>query len=585
MTEMSSTLQSLRAAVAELQRSLESARDGEISWVAARVRDSVSRPLQVIAEREEMHGDDPVGWGERLWELAQRATELVVGDPDTPGLLEAAAALQDLAVSTADDPSGSARLDELAGLAAGMNPSIRVARNGPYLVTNPRSLTNRLGEPLGIRPSMALCRCGQSSIKPLCDGTHAAVGFTGEKDPSRVPDRLDVYPGVRVTVVDNRGTCSHAGYCTDRLNSVFHAGGDPFVTPSGARMDDIVRAVRTCPSGALGLQVDDELEHDEIDTQRPASIEVSKDGPYRVTGGVPLVDDTGAPVDRNAGASLEHYALCRCGHSQNKPFCTGMHWYVNFRDPVPDEGREPTLFEWVGGLPVLTNMTRVFYEKYVPDDPLLSPLFAKIGPDLPERVAAWLGEVLGGPTSYSDHYGGYDQMISQHLGRDITEAQRSRWLQLLTRAADDVRVPADPEFRAAFVSYLEWESRRATERSTAGVEPPRHLPAPRWRWIGDAAPGAPVFPVGVDGDEPDAPVVLAEPADTVSFARHIKSLFRRKDQQSMSYAFDLWSHEDVTKHAQAILQQVRDGTMPCDGAWPQAYVDAFQRWIATGTAP
>jgi hypothetical protein len=78
---------------------------------------------------------------------------------------------------------------------------------------------------------------------------------------------------------------------------------------------------------------------------------------------------------------------------------------------------------------------------------------------------------------------------------------------------------------------------------------------------------------------------LAEPADTVSFARHIKSLFRRKDQQSMSYAFDLWSHEDVTKHAQAILQQVRDGTMPCDGAWPQAYVDAFQRWIDTGTAP
>ena len=53
-----------------------------------------------------------------------------------------------------------------------------------------------------------------------------------------------------------------------------------------------------------------------------------------------------------------------------------MHWYVDFKDPVPDPDREPTLFEWCGGLPALTRMTRLFYEKHVPEDPLLAPLFA-----------------------------------------------------------------------------------------------------------------------------------------------------------------------------------------------------------------
>ena len=65
------------------------------------------------------------------------------------------------------------------------------------------------------------------------------------------------------------------------------------------------------------------------------AIEVTKDGPYRVTGGIPLDDAEGEDVSRDDGASLEHYALCRCGHSQNKPFCSGTHWYVDFHDPVP----------------------------------------------------------------------------------------------------------------------------------------------------------------------------------------------------------------------------------------------------------
>ena len=114
-------------------------------------------------------------------------------------------------------------------------------------------------------------------------------------------------------------------------------------------------------------------------TREPA-IEVSRDGPYRVIGGIALVDGNGQDVVRNEGASREHYALCRCGHSQNKPFCSGMHWYVEFRDPVQAADHEPTIFEWAGGLPALTRMTRRFYEKYVPEDSLLAPLFATMTP-------------------------------------------------------------------------------------------------------------------------------------------------------------------------------------------------------------
>ena len=102
-------------------------------------------------------------------------------------------------------------------------------------------------------PQLALCRCGGSAIKPLCDGTHARNGFSGAKDPKRVPDRQDSYPGPDVTILDNRGLCQHSGFCSDRLPGVFRAGQEPFVAPGGGRLDEIIHAVRDCPSGALGL--------------------------------------------------------------------------------------------------------------------------------------------------------------------------------------------------------------------------------------------------------------------------------------------------------------------------------------------
>ena len=553
--------------------------------------ESIIRPLTLLvaaenhddnaAAAEDTEDTEDTSIDASLWRLVQEATRLRATTDVPAPLIEATAALQDLTCRLASDPETiAARVAELTALQSSLPTSIQASADGPYLVTNASHLNTWLGEPLPVRPQMALCRCGASATKPLCDGTHAKNGFTGAKSPARVPDRRDTYPGQQVTILDNRGICAHSGMCTDRLPTVFHQGQEPFVAPSGGRMDEIVRAVRACPSGALSFAIDDREAREQVDQDRPPTIEVSKDGPYRVTGSIPLTGPDGEPEPRNAGASTEHYSLCRCGQSQNKPFCSGMHWYVDFQDPPAPA--EPTLFQWAGGLPALTRMTRIFYAKHVPADPLLAPIFATMSPNHPERVAAWLGETFGGPTLYTDTYGGYDRMVGQHAGKGLTEQQRARWAQLIVKSADDAGLPSDPEFRAAFVSYIEWGSRIAVENSQPGAHPPQHMPVPRWWWVCGATPDARVSALAVQTN-PEGPVMTL-PADNapISFDAHIKTLFRDMDRRSMKFVFDLWSHHDVSQHAEAILTRLRQGSMPCDGPWPTAKTDVFERWIQAG---
>jgi CDGSH-type Zn-finger protein/truncated hemoglobin YjbI len=565
---------------------------------ADRLVESVLRPLAEGVTGRRVGQLEPAGalpdiaaggaaLDDELWALAQAATEASAGwtaDPRRGArLMEATAALQDLALGLASDTDRELRTDRLRELQSASDPGIRCAHDGPYLVTNAERVRDWLGQELPTRPQMAFCRCGESALKPDCDGACARVGFTDEKDPNRVPDRRDTYAGVQLTVFDNRGICQHSGFCTDRLASVFHTEGD-FVTPSGGRMDEIIRAVRDCPSGALSYAIDGVEARAQVDwdrTRGPA-IEISKDGPYRITGGIPLADADGNDVPRAAGASREHYALCRCGHSQNKPFCSGMHWYVDFKDPVADPERVPTLFEWCGGLPALTRMTRLFYEKHVPQDPLLAPLFAGMAPDHPQRVARWLGEVFGAPDLYSETYGGYDRMISQHAGKALTEEQRARWVELMSHSAEEAGLPADAEFRAAFRAYLEWGSRLALENSQPGAKPPQNMPMPRWWWVCDATPGARVSALATPDEDAGEAVELPGPEEPLGFDVHIKTLFRERDRKSMRFVFDLWSYDDVSRHADAILQRLTDGSMPCDGAWPAERVAVFRRWVDTG---
>ncbi len=474
-------------------------------------------------------------------------------------------------------------MGELRQLLAECTAELRLAPCGPCLATNVTSLQTWRGEALPAAPQMAWCRCGKSAMRPYCDGSHAE-GFDDAKDPKRLPDRQDRYAGQRLEILDNRSLCAHSGFCTDRLAAAFHADQERFVTPNGARLDDLISAVRSCPSGALSMALRGTDARNVTDLTRPASVEVSKDGPYRVTGGLPLRGADGNDEPRPVGASLEHYSLCRCGQSQNKPFCSGMHWYVQFADPADDPTVEPTLFQWAGGFPALLRMTRIFYGKYVPEDALLSPLFAKMSSDHPERVAAWIGEVFGGPQAYTEQYGDYNRMISEHLNRRLTEAQRGRWVALMGRSADDAGLPTDPEFRAAFAAYLEWGSRIAVENSQSDAKPPPNMPVPKWWWVCNAVPSARRSALAPAAVEPHVAATPA-PGEALGFERHVRGLFRTMDRQSMKFVFDLWAHADVTKHASAIATRLAHGTMPCDGAWPSDRVALFQRWIDEGCAP
>jgi hypothetical protein len=67
--------------------------------------------------------------------------------------------------------------------------------------------------------------------------------------------------------------------------------------------------------------------------------------------------------------------------------------------------------------------------------------------------------------------------------------------------------------------------------------------------------------------------------EAISFEQHIKPLFREGDRNSMKWAFDLWAHDDVARNGGAILERLRNGTMPCDGAWPEDRIAVFQEWV------
>lgn len=203
-------------------------------------------------------------------------------------------------------------------------PTIECKLDGPYLVKGLEVLRDSSGNSIATTPVVALCRCGGSANKPFCDGTHKRNGFSSAKLAAAAPDRRDDYPAQAITIHDNRSICSHAGHCTDGLAPVFKYGSEPWIDPAGARAAAIIETVRRCPSGALSYSVGG-IEH--RDQKREPAITITKDGPYAIVGGIVLQDQAWAK-----GASREHYTLCRCGASRNKPFCDGSHWSVGFKD-------------------------------------------------------------------------------------------------------------------------------------------------------------------------------------------------------------------------------------------------------------
>ena len=196
--------------------------------------------------------------------------------------------------------------------------------NGPYIVKRVNQMIGTQGQSIETKSTMALCRCGESSNKPFCDGTHGKVGFSSALDSGPAKNSKRAYVGEKFTVYDNRGLCAHAGVCIRDLASVFRLKQSPWIDPDQATVDEVKAVVDSCPSGALSYDTDGE--QDGI-TAEKTTIKVIPNGPYKITGEIDMTD-----VETFEGASKLTRTLCRCGQSKNKPYCDGAHLNSQFQD-------------------------------------------------------------------------------------------------------------------------------------------------------------------------------------------------------------------------------------------------------------
>jgi len=207
--------------------------------------------------------------------------------------------------------------------AAGARASISPDENGPLLVSGLERLQWSDGVAVATRQTLALCRCGASKNKPLCDGSHTANGFTSALSPDRTPDGVTEYRGAQITVLFNRLVCSASEKCAKQLPEVFRKGEKPWISPDHADTQRIIEVVRQCPSGALRYAVAGRVGSS---PPRAPAMRIARDGPYEVEGDVGL-----SAVAWCEGATQDRFALCRCGQSKNKPFCDGSHHTAGFR--------------------------------------------------------------------------------------------------------------------------------------------------------------------------------------------------------------------------------------------------------------
>lgn len=199
--------------------------------------------------------------------------------------------------------------------------TIDILKDGPLRVTGIRQCRNSRGEAIAVEETVFLCRCGGSQKKPFCDGTHKKIGFSGKRERSGPHGPTEDYAGRDITIHDNRSVCAHIGRCTEGSPAVFRMKKEPWIDPGGGERDKTAATVKMCPSGALSYTIGKLRQQA---SPGPSCINVLKDGPYHVTGG-PALNCDPPPLDP------EHYTLCRCGGSKNKPYCDGSHWDAGFK--------------------------------------------------------------------------------------------------------------------------------------------------------------------------------------------------------------------------------------------------------------
>jgi CDGSH-type Zn-finger protein/rubrerythrin len=214
--------------------------------------------------------------------------------------------------------------------------------NGPYVVygdipllrkyrvlhEHQEGLTWRKGEPYETEETYALCRCGQSSTKPFCDGTHVRMRFDGTEtaDPRPSAQRRITLGGTGLVIQRDPPLCMGAHFC---------ANHDEHIKQLAAATDDtqirlmVIKMIENCPSGSFVYAL--EPGGPDMEPDLPQAIAVVDEGPHAgclwVTGNIPIERADGKPFE-----TRNRVTLCRCGQSKNKPLCDGTHRRIGFKD-------------------------------------------------------------------------------------------------------------------------------------------------------------------------------------------------------------------------------------------------------------
>ncbi len=224
-----------------------------------------------------------------------------------------------------------------------LNMHIVVSKNGPYrvsgriplqiqeIVSNKDGMSWdwKTGQTFETPNEYLLCRCGQSGNKPFCDNSHLKYKFDGLETASRIPYARQTknYEGSTLILNDNEKLCAFARFC-DPGGKIW---GLIERTDIPQARDLVIREATHCPSGRLTLH--DRKTNEEIEEHRETSIGIVEDLPLGCSG--PLWVQGKIPIESEDGKAYEprnRVTLCRCGASDNKPFCNGSHASMRFHD-------------------------------------------------------------------------------------------------------------------------------------------------------------------------------------------------------------------------------------------------------------
>ena len=144
----------------------------------------------------------------------------------------------------------------------------------------------------------------------------------------------------------------------------------------------------------------------------------------------------------------------------------------------------PTVFDYAGGEEAFTALTAALHERCLADPVLNHPFSHDMNPEHLARLASYLGEVFGGPASYSALGDGHTEMLLLHAETGASDDMPTRFVTCFDQAVDDAGLPSDAEFRRVLHEYMEWATREVHSYSPHGSAVPTGMTLPRWSWGG-----------------------------------------------------------------------------------------------------